>query len=420
MADQRITELTEKIALVDNDVVVLVDSEAFPVETKKAKKSNLVRSFGTGWTADKLLKGAGPGADPVEIDLISVNIFGDGSDGNVTTAGNLTLTRDMYYNTFTISVGDIVYSNGFRIFCKVKFTSSTLLCHDGGNGGNGGVGTVASMFGTGAGGGGGDAGLQAIGFTVGSGVAADGGIAGGDGGAYPGNGSGAGSGVSYSGTKIIPLTATAPAAFAPAGGTGGTGGGPSHFTGGLGSISNGGGTVTVAKSEPRELMSALLAAELVNGTGIVHYRGPIPCPRGGGGGGGPSGDNGDSITGAGGGGGGGAGASGGVIMLAAAEIDNSAGTIRARGGNGGNGGAGGAGAGAHGGGGGGGGGGGAGGGGIIILIYKKASWNVEYCPKGVGGTGGAGGAATGTGTPGAAGPNGPSDTQDGAVYKIEL
>ena len=69
MADQKISELVEKTIPVDADLLAIVDSEVTPNATKKALKSNIVRAFGRGWTADKLLKGAGAGVDPTEIDV---------------------------------------------------------------------------------------------------------------------------------------------------------------------------------------------------------------------------------------------------------------------------------------------------------------------------------------------------------------
>ena len=42
MADQKISELTEKTVIVADDLLAIVDSEASPIETKKVKRSNLV------------------------------------------------------------------------------------------------------------------------------------------------------------------------------------------------------------------------------------------------------------------------------------------------------------------------------------------------------------------------------------------
>lgn len=44
--------------------------------------------------------------------------FGDGSDGNVTISGSVTLTRDMYYNNLTITTGAALNTSNFRIFWR--------------------------------------------------------------------------------------------------------------------------------------------------------------------------------------------------------------------------------------------------------------------------------------------------------------
>ena len=99
MAEAKISELVEKTTLHDTDLVPIVDIEATPDETKKITGANvkaqvlaghkdlttgvhgvganyipqapaadhLVRTFTKGWTAGKLLKGAGVDADPTEI-----------------------------------------------------------------------------------------------------------------------------------------------------------------------------------------------------------------------------------------------------------------------------------------------------------------------------------------------------------------
>ena len=45
-------------------------------------------------------------------------IYGDGSDGDVTIAGTITLTRDMYYNNLVIPTGTILDPAGYRVFVK--------------------------------------------------------------------------------------------------------------------------------------------------------------------------------------------------------------------------------------------------------------------------------------------------------------
>ena len=44
--------------------------------------------------------------------------FGDGSDGDVTISGSVTLTRDMFYNNLTIGSGAALDTDGYKIFVK--------------------------------------------------------------------------------------------------------------------------------------------------------------------------------------------------------------------------------------------------------------------------------------------------------------
>ena len=44
--------------------------------------------------------------------------FGDGSDGDVTTSGNVNLARDMYYKNLTIDTGPSIYTRGYKIFVQ--------------------------------------------------------------------------------------------------------------------------------------------------------------------------------------------------------------------------------------------------------------------------------------------------------------
>ena len=61
-------------------------------------------------------------SEPGGAAIIGSGFFGDGSDGDVTTAGDLTLLRDMFYEDLVVSAGDTVYVNGFRIFCSKTLT----------------------------------------------------------------------------------------------------------------------------------------------------------------------------------------------------------------------------------------------------------------------------------------------------------
>lgn len=67
------------------------------------------------------------------------DIFGDGSDGDLTTSGNVTLTVDTYYGNLTVSTGHILDCAGFRLFVKGTLTVNGTLQRTpnaGGNGGN--------------------------------------------------------------------------------------------------------------------------------------------------------------------------------------------------------------------------------------------------------------------------------------------
>ena len=50
MADKKITELTEKTALCDDDLFPMVDAEVTPIETKKIKGVNLKAQITSGLT----------------------------------------------------------------------------------------------------------------------------------------------------------------------------------------------------------------------------------------------------------------------------------------------------------------------------------------------------------------------------------
>jgi len=68
--------------------------------------------------------------------------FGDGSDGDLITAANITLTRDMSYNNLTLSAGFWYRNAGFKIKVKGKLTLAvgSTVWADGGVGGNGAAG----------------------------------------------------------------------------------------------------------------------------------------------------------------------------------------------------------------------------------------------------------------------------------------
>lgn len=68
-------------------------------------------------------------------------VFGDGSDGNVTIAGTVTLTRDMYYNNLEIPSGQILDPAGYRVFVKGTISGTGTIRRNG-NTGNAGSGVT--------------------------------------------------------------------------------------------------------------------------------------------------------------------------------------------------------------------------------------------------------------------------------------
>jgi len=167
------------IAILDDTPVVLPVAASRLIGRKAA--GNIVALTGAevltiaGWTNAKLLLGAGAGVAPTEIDVPTpggLTIFGDGSDGNVTTAGggagDVTLTRDMFYNNLTVTAGDTITTGGFRIFVKDTLTNNETIERNGNNAVNNAVGVAlvagslgigeaggTTFIGSGAGGGGG-------------------------------------------------------------------------------------------------------------------------------------------------------------------------------------------------------------------------------------------------------------------------
>jgi hypothetical protein len=73
--------------------------------------------------------------------------FWDGSDGDVTIAGTVTLTRDMYYNNLIIPTATTLNPNGYRVFVKGTFSgvgNVTMIGNAGGAGGNGAFSTAGT------------------------------------------------------------------------------------------------------------------------------------------------------------------------------------------------------------------------------------------------------------------------------------
>lgn len=69
----------------------------------------------------------------------ALGIYGDGSDGDVTITskgGEISLSRDMYYQNLTMGSGGVLNTNGFRVFVRDTLTmSSTGHIHRDGNAG---------------------------------------------------------------------------------------------------------------------------------------------------------------------------------------------------------------------------------------------------------------------------------------------
>ena len=45
-------------------------------------------------------------------------VYGTGADGDVTISGTVTLTSDKYYNNLTVPLGNVLLTNGYKVFVK--------------------------------------------------------------------------------------------------------------------------------------------------------------------------------------------------------------------------------------------------------------------------------------------------------------
>lgn len=54
-------------------------------------------------------------------------VYGTGSDGDVTISGTVRLTSDKYYNTLNVPLGNILYTNGYRVFVKDTATINGVV-----------------------------------------------------------------------------------------------------------------------------------------------------------------------------------------------------------------------------------------------------------------------------------------------------
>jgi len=306
---------------------------------------------------------------------LSVGSFGDGSDGNVTITGTVTLTRDMFYDNLIVT--GTLNTDGYRVFVRDTISGVGTVTNSNTNNGGGGAAGATS------GGGGGGAGGTLRGSGIWKGVA---GVAGGQG---------------NDGTPRP--TTPASGANGDRGGNGASGG-----AGGLGWVGEAGGLAGVVGTNT----TTRRTYDVFGALHFTFYSAAATLAQhslvGSSGGGGGSGRDNESS----GGGGGGSGGSGGVILIFAARWTGTF-TISSIGGNGGNGGNG------HvsisvASGGGGGGAGGAGG--VVVFVYGVKTWTGSFTLTG--GTGGTGGLSGGSGsvTAGVNGANGST----GVAYEYAL
>jgi hypothetical protein len=319
---------------------------------------------------------------PAEAEAVKRELFGDGSDGDVTIGSNTSLARDMYYQDLTVNSGRTLDTNGYRIFVRGTLRNYGTIDFSGNDGADGQV--SAGSANPGAGGAGGakrdDGTLY-------------GGTAGKAGRGYPDSGDGNGEGKTCLGAD---------------GADGGAGGDGNDSDGAAGGT---GGTATAETVKLKEEHQNLSDGETTFSTYLLaeaSTNGELLSTSAGAAGGGYGG-RGRMVaapnTEYGGGGGGGGGAGGGVIVISAYKVINE-GSILALGGDGGDGGngesvslAG-------------GGGGGAGGnGGTIILLYSLLT--TVGTISAYRGNRGVGGAGYQTGVNGTNGTN-------GKIFKIQI
>ena len=257
--------------------------------------------------------------------------WGDCSDGNATiSSGTTTLTRDMFYNSLTLSGTGVLNTAGYRVYvCStldISAAQSGAIIRNGNNGSGltaGAALTTNYLGGSGAGGAGGNGGVGSAGSAGGNG----GGVTNVAGSSGDGNAGGAGASNAFSGVPYPTLPAGLSIANSgvinyPTGGAGGGGGGGATSGGagaGGGGGGSGGGVMVIAANT--------IARGTNSNTSIIQVKG------GNGAAGGGSAAN---------GGGGGAGGGGGWFILTYQQLTGSTITnaIDLSGGTGGNGGAG--------------------------------------------------------------------------------
>jgi len=307
------------------------------------------------------------------------NIYGDGSDNDLTVSSNTTLTADAYYDNLTINTGITLNPNGYKIFVSgvLTFVGTGKIIANGGDGGNGAT-ITAGAAGTRA---------NTEGTLPESGAAGAG-----------GDGFQASAGVPYAGAagQSFERSCNVDSAASGAGGNGA----------GAGAAAGAVGANTETRQNPLSTLNDIYG--MMSYSTDTYARLSSACSPGGGGGGGAG--NGAGVYGYGGGGGGG-GAPGGIIMVLAKNIVTVDGNTYAEA-NGGDGGDGGDGNRSQAGTSAGGGGAGAGGhGGVVFIIYSiKTGTGTISTTAGTGGTGGAGGDDALGATPGDDGEDGGDGT----------
>lgn len=64
---------------------------------------------------------------------IAAALLGNGSDGDVTISGTTTLTRDMYYNSLTVSGSGVLVTAHYRVFSRTFIENNGVIHADGVN-----------------------------------------------------------------------------------------------------------------------------------------------------------------------------------------------------------------------------------------------------------------------------------------------
>jgi hypothetical protein len=235
-------------------------------------------------------------------------VYGDGSDGIVTiTGGTTTLTRDMYYETLTITGTGVLQPAGHRVFVRGLLTIAAggIIRRDGNAGSvpvdnvtGGAAGAalgVGSLGGSGAGGAGGNTSTAgSAGANVSNGVGGNGGVGGasndtGADASEAGGAAGLSGGAGGAGTNGVRDLAAARGYIVAGSGTvallqggagGGGGGGGDNGTGGGGG--SGGGVLVIFAYQIAN--AGLISAN--GGAGGAAFTGPDAISNGGGAGGG--------------------------------------------------------------------------------------------------------------------------------------